>query len=152
MATLAGTQNNFKELVLALLNLEHDAIEAYDEVIRRLENKDYAKMIGEFKKDHERHVKELSKISSALGEKTPDGSMKSVLTAGKIVLADLLGDRAILKAMKSNEDDTVTAYERAVENECSSPALVEICQKALADEKRHRRWMEEKAESLRQAA
>ena len=41
--------------------------------------------------------------------------MKAILTQGKVVLADMFGDSAILKAMKTNEDDTVTAYDRACE-------------------------------------
>jgi predicted outer membrane protein len=78
--------------------------------------------------------------------------MKSVLTSGKVVLADMMGDEAILKAMKTNEDDTVTAYDRAANNNCCTPELRQICENALADERRHRQWMEQTAEALDRAA
>ena len=40
--------------------------------------------------------------------------MKALLTKGKVVIAGLMGDEAILQAMRTNEADTNTAYERAV--------------------------------------
>ena len=46
-------------------------------------------------------------------EAPTEGDMKQMLTTGKIALADMMGDAAILRAMKTNEDDTVAAYERA---------------------------------------
>ena len=46
-------------------------------------------------------------------EAPSEGDSKQMLTTGKVALASLMGDGAILAAMKTNEDDTVTAYERA---------------------------------------
>jgi len=70
--------------------------------------------VAEFKQDHLQHVDVLNEIARELGIEAPtEGDMKQMLTTRKIVLADLMGDAAILKAMKTNEDDTVTAYERA---------------------------------------
>ena len=74
--------------------------------------------------------------------------MKQVLTTGKIALANLMGDAAILKAMKTNEDDTVTAYERAARHDGAIPKSKAFFEKALADEQRHRAWMEQTASSL----
>ena len=152
MATTVGNQDNINELVKALLNLEHDALEAYEEVIERLDDRAFAEKVESFRQDHLRHVEQLNQIADSLGEERPDGSLKSILTSGKVVLADMLGDEAILKAMKTNEDDTVTAYERAVNNKCCTPALQDICEKALADERKHREWMRSTAERLDQAA
>ncbi len=59
-----------------------------------------------------------------------------------------MGDAAILKAMKTNEDDTVTAYERASAHEDAIPKSKAFFEKALADERRHREWMERTAQSL----
>ena len=67
-----------------------------------------------FKDDHQRHVAELGAIVRQEGDTPPSkGDMKRLLTEGKVVLAALAGDKAILRAMKSNEDDTNAAYERA---------------------------------------
>jgi rubrerythrin len=146
MVTLAGTQKDIKSLVEAITNLEFDALEAYQETIERLENKNYARQIEEFKQDHLRHVEGLTKISKELNMKVGDGSVKSILTKGKIVIADLAGDdNAILTAMKTNEYDTVAAYENALKQNFLTPELRELCEKAAADERRHRDWMYETA-------
>ena len=152
MATTVGNEDNINDLVKALLNLEQDAMEAYEEIVERLENKTYAEKVESFRQDHIRHIEELTQVASGLGDEKPDGSMKSILTAGKVVLADIMGDEAILKAMKTNEDDTVTAYDRAVKNDCCTPALQAICEQALADERTHRDWMRDTAERLDKAA
>lgn len=144
MATLAGTQNDIEGLVKALMNLEHDALEAYDETIARLENEQYAEQIKEFRQDHFQHIDELKKIAAMLAIKEGDGSMKAVLTKGKIVIADMAGDdESILTAMKTNEYDTVAAYENALKKTFLTPQLRELCKKAHADEVRHRNWMYE---------
>src|SRR5690606_437297 len=102
------------ELLQDLIELDYDAIEAYEEAIKRLDNGGYKQKLEKFKADHERHTQNLAAPLRSMGEDVPTGpSAKRFLTRGKVVLADMAGDFAILKAMKSNEDDTNTAYERA---------------------------------------
>lgn len=151
MVTMVGTQKSQEELVESLLNLEHDALEAYQETINRLKDPVFIKRITEFKHDHMSHVDQLSKIAASLGVTIPDGTMKSILTKGKIVIADLGGDDAILTAMKTNEYDTVKAYENALERDFLSPELRACCEKGLADEKRHRDWMDQASEQAKAA-
>lgn len=76
------------------------------------------------------------------------GDMKQMLTTRKVALADLMGDAAILKAMKTNEDDTVTAYERASRHQDAIPASKAFFIKAHQDEERHRAWMDTTAKAL----
>jgi rubrerythrin len=142
MVTTAGTQDNYNDLISSLLNLENDALEAYDAVIDRLEDASLTTQVSEFRQDHYRHVSELSELASQNGIEIPDGTAKSMLTSGKIVLADLFGDNTVLKAMRTNEEDTVSAYENALEQDCCTGTLREICTRAHADEVRHREWME----------
>jgi rubrerythrin len=52
-----------------------------------------------------------------------------------------MGDGAILSAMRSNEEDTVTAYERASRHAEATPEARAIFERAHADELRHRDWM-----------
>lgn len=151
MVTMVGTQNSPEKLVESLLNLEHDALEAYTETINRLKEPVYIQKITEFKQDHLAHVEQLSEIARQLGVEVPDGTMKSLLTKGKIVIADLGGDDAILAAMKTNEHDTVKAYENALERDFLSPALRACCEKGLADERRHREWMDQASKQAKAA-
>lgn len=143
MPTTVGTESTAADLVKNLLTLEHDAIAAYDSTIERLESAEYRQQIETFRRDHEAHVQELGRIADSMGiEKPMEGDMKQWLTTGKVALADLAGDNAILKAMKTNEDDTVAAYQQALENEITGAELRPLMEKGLADERRHRAWME----------
>jgi hypothetical protein len=59
-----------------------------------------------------------------------------------------LGDKAILMAMKTNEDDTNTACERATQHKGISPELKKILSSNLADERRHRTWIEQTIKTM----
>lgn len=143
MPTTVGTESTAADLVKNLLTLEHDAIAAYDSTIERLESAEYRQQIETFRRDHEAHVQDLGRIADSMGiEKPMEGDMKQWLTTGKVALADLAGDNAILKAMKTSEDDTVAAYQQALDNEITGAELRPLMEKGLADERRHRAWME----------
>ena len=143
MPTTVGTETTAADLIKNLLILEHDAIAAYDSTIERLENAEYRQQIETFRQDHEAHVQELGRIADTMGiDKPMEGDMKQWLTMGKVALADLAGDNAILKAMKTNEDDTVAAYQQALDNDITDAELRPLMEKGLADERRHRAWME----------
>lgn len=115
----------------------------------RLDDKTLSAKISEFRQDHLQHVEVLYEMARELGIDAPvEGDMKQMVTTGKIALADLRGDSAILKAMKTNEDDTVTAYERACRHEDAIPQSKAFFAKAHEDELRHRAWMESTANAL----
>lgn len=142
MVTTVGNESTLNALVENLLLLEHDAIAAYDETIARLDNPDWKRQVAEFRGDHDRHVQELARFAGQIGANAPqEGDMKQVLTTGKIKLATLMGDRTILAAMRTNEEDTVTAYERAAMHREAPPEARRIFERAHSDELRHREWM-----------
>lgn len=149
MVTSVGTESDFKDLVTNLIYLEHDAIAAYASTIEKISDPSLAQQILQFRDDHHQHLSVLKDIASQSGAEAPTGGdMKQMLTTGKIALANLMGDGAILRAMKTNEDDTVAAYERARDHQDAIPASKEFFAKALADEQRHRDWMQSTAEQL----
>lgn len=153
MVTLAGTQSNEKDLVEALLKLEYNALEAYDETIERLECPVAKGKVSEFRQDHNEHVQALTQIGSRMGISVDGPGAKSMLTAGKIKIADMVGDdAAILFAMKTNEYETVMAYENACKKDFLSAELRAVCEKGQADEKRHRDWMDQAAEDKKKKA
>ena len=146
MVTMVGTEATLPELVRSLQLLEHDAIAAYEQTISRLENESYRQQIAAFKADRDRHLVDLRSLAATLGADTPaEGDMKQLLTTGKVALASIMGDAATLRAMKTNEDDTVTAYERAARHEAATPDVKRLFEAALQDELRHRAWMESTA-------
>lgn len=143
MPTTVGTEKHPADLIRHLLMLEHDAIAAYDSTIEKLEKAEYRAKIEEFRRDHDTHVAELHRVADSIGVPRPEGGdFKRLLTTGKVALASLAGDPSILKAMKTNEDDTVQAYEQALDNPILSDDLRPVVEKGLSDERRHRAWME----------
>lgn len=149
MVTMVGNESGIERLVKDLIYVEHDAIAAYDSCIERLDDKELSAQIAAFKEDHLQHLQVLNEMARELSVEAPaEGDMKQMLTTGKIALADLMGDAAILKAMKTNEDDTVTAYARASRHEDAIPASKAFFMKAHQDEERHRAWMSMTADTL----
>ncbi|HVH43707.1 MAG TPA: DUF2383 domain-containing protein [Labilithrix sp.] len=145
MATMVGKQKDIGDLLNALIELDLDAVEAYDAAIDRIDDLDDKARLGEFRSDHERHVRELQPLVVELGEKPAEGpDIKRVLTKGKVVLASLIGDRLILLAMKTNEDDTNVAYDRAVARDDIPAHIHEVLLRNRDDERRHRAYMEKR--------
>jgi uncharacterized protein (TIGR02284 family) len=145
MVTRVGQQANFIDAIKQLVELDYDAIEAYQTAIEKLENRNYKDKMSEFKQDHERHISELSEFIRRCGNHPPTSAdyTKGLLVKGKVVLASMIGDSNILNAMLSNEEDTNTAYERMVgrAHESSDPDIRNILQKGLEDERKHRDWL-----------
>jgi rubrerythrin len=147
MVTTVGTESDVRTLVTDFIQLEHDAIAAYETCMERLDSSFRRERIAEFLSDHERHLRELHDIARQVGAEIPDEpGMKSVLTTGKVALADMMGgDGAILKAMSTNETDTVTAYERGMRHEDLDVESRSVFERAHSDEQRHKSWMEAEA-------
>ena len=149
MVTTVGNETTFDKLVTDLIYLERDAIAAYDSSIERLSDTALSDQVVQFRQDHMQHLDVLTEMAAEAGAEAPtEGDAKQMLTTGKIAMADLLGDGAILKAMKTNEDDTVMAYERASQHENALPKSKAFFEKALADETRHREWMDRMSQQV----
>lgn len=153
MATMVGREKDQAKLLNDLAELDYDAIEAYRAAIERIDDVNDKAQLRRFLEDHERHVSELTILIRGMGEEAPRGAdIKGVLTKGKVVVGGLIGDRAILLAMKSNEEDTNTAYERAAARDDLPAHVREVIERNLADERRHRAWIEARLERQQTAS
>jgi uncharacterized protein (TIGR02284 family) len=142
MVTTIGLNPDFHVVLKSLISLDYDAAEAYQAAIERMESTEYKNKLTEFKADHERHIRELSDVARRMGIEPPMGpDMKAALAKGKVILMDIFGDRAVLMAMKTNEEDTNTAYERALNHKALDPQAREPITRGLEDERRHRAWI-----------
>ena len=146
MATLVGTQRNIAALLTGLVELDFDAIEAYRVALPRLDRVEFREQFAEFMADHARHVRELSALMQQAGWQAPQSAdLKQFVTKGKVLLGNLVGgDRAILAAMSTNEDDTNRAYERGVDRLDLPADLRGVLEHGLADERRHQAWIEQR--------
>jgi uncharacterized protein (TIGR02284 family) len=145
MVTIRGKEVDVTKLLCDLIELDYDAIDAYQASIDRLEDFMVQQQMRAFMADHERHVRDLTALVEAIGGDAPTkGDFKRVLTKGKVVIGQIVGDRGILLAMKSNEDDTNQAYEQAVRRHDLPAETRDLLQRNLADERRHRAWIEDR--------
>jgi uncharacterized protein (TIGR02284 family) len=143
MVTTVGLELDFLNMLGDLTSLEYDALGAYDAAISRVRDPEVKQQLQSFRADHDRHIRELDGIIRQLGgAPSPGPGVKSMLTQGKVAFGAIFGDKAILTAMKSNEDDTNTAYERAVHHSDARAPAMGMLRRALEDEQRHRDWIE----------
>lgn len=125
-----------------LIELDYDAIEAYEAAIDRLDEAQLRDRLMEYKRDHEQHTQNLGQWVSRLGgEPATKGDFKRVLTKGKVVIGGLGDTKGVLKAMKANEDVTNKKYEQALADIKEPQELVEVIRQNFADEQRHREWL-----------
>lgn len=130
------------KLLKELVHLDYDAIEAYEAAIDRLDNAEFRSQLAEYCDDHRRHTENLGRHLAELGEEPPSGpDLKRILTEGKVVIAGLAGDKAVLTAMLANEQVTNKTYEEALEHADASPEVRATLAGNLEDERRHRAWL-----------
>lgn len=142
MVTTVGTGNDPKDVVAEFIQLERDVIAAYDSALERLSDAGASSKIKEFREDHLGHVRSLEDLARQIGAEVPSQTdSKAMLTKGKVAIAGVTGDNAILSAMSTNEDDTMTAYRNGCENDALPPEVKALMQRAYEDETRHRAWM-----------
>ena len=147
MTTATDTKQIISDLS-AMIKLEYDAIAAYQSAIERLDEAEYKEKLTEFLGEHQVHVEELSKAVRSDGGTPPTGGdAMQILTQGKVVIAGLLGDKPILKAMVANEEVTCTKYEEAVNTGYPEQIQV-VLRQGLTDERRHKDWMVATLEKL----
>ncbi len=77
-----------------------------------------------------------------------EGDVTKMLATGKIALADHGGDGSFPKAMETDGDDTVQAYDRAADHGAARAAAKAFFETARAAGRRHREWMDRTAHAL----
>ena len=95
MVTTVGTETDLVSLLTDLVQLDFDAVDAYQAAIDRLDNPEWRATLASFRDDHLRHTAELGEALRGMGIVPPSGGdIKSMLTQGKVVMAGLVGDEA----------------------------------------------------------
>jgi uncharacterized protein (TIGR02284 family) len=125
-----------------LIQLDVDAVHAYDEAISACEIPFVKQQLTDFRGDHERHVDDLSaEVSRLGGEPKIKRDVKGFLIKGFTAVLSH-GDHSALLAMRGNEELTNKTYESAA-NETLPPPILAIVQRNWADEKRHLAWIKD---------
>src|SRR5919202_5819596 len=118
-----------------LLQLDHDAVQAYTIAISRVRNTSFKQTLTTYRGDHERHIRELTELVRRHGgapielPHLPSGAFKLAVQAVGV----LGGDRAILLAFKANERQVRDKYARAAERELPEDVVL-VVNRAAHDE------------------
>lgn len=121
-----------------LIQVDIDAVNAYSQAILALEHGEVRDRLAEFRGDHERHIRDLSAIVTRLGGTPRERrDLMGFMIEGFTAASSSLGPISALTAMRSNEELTNLAYERAAALELPAD-IREVVDRNLADERRHR--------------
>lgn len=131
------------EKLNSLIQLDVDAIHAYDQSISACTMTELKGKLSDFRGDHDRHVRELSDCVRELGGQ-PDvrRDLKGFFIGGFTAIVSQ-GDHSALVAMQTNEELTNSYYRRALEMEGLSPEIRDLLEKNFADEQRHLQWIKD---------
>jgi uncharacterized protein (TIGR02284 family) len=145
MAEMTRDPKRTVEHLNALIELDYDAIEAYEAAIARLRDLTDQTQLDRFCNDHRRHVVDLTNLVQDFGGiAATRADFKRFLTKGKVVVGGLLGDRAILEAMRSNEETTTKSYQKATAEPGAPSRVRAVLERNSSDEKRHLAWIEQR--------
>lgn len=123
-----------------LIQLDLDAIRAYDQAIEACDVQEIRSKLTEFKNDHERHVEDLSAcVKSYGGEPRTSRDLKGFLIEGFTGIMSR-GDHSALVAMRGNEELTNRSYESALRGELPDDVRP-IVERNREDERRHLEWI-----------
>ena len=122
----------------SLVQLDIDAVHAYKEAIEKTEDLQVREKLSLFRKDHERHITELSAEIRRMGEEPPDFSpdFKGYMIQGFTSMRSLSGTKGALNAMHTNEMLTNKTYKEA-SGWGLPPNVQQMINLAYDDERRH---------------
>ncbi len=131
-------------LLKHILYLANDLCLAYGTAIRRIDEDSVRETLMCMDKSHDRHRVELSDFISGLGYSAPDtGGIHGVVERCRVVVAELRGDGAILKAMAQNEAELLMAYEEAEQQSGWPKKIAEFLTRAVLHERTHRQYFDD---------
>ncbi len=123
-----------------LAQLDIDAVYAYEEALKNIDDSEIFKNIDSFRLDHLRHIDDLSALIVKQGgtppKKTKD--FKGYIIKGFTSLRSMTGTFGALKAMKENEKTTNKTYKKALdENKDFPPEILILFEANYNDEQKH---------------
>jgi len=127
-----------------LIQLDVDAVEAYDHAIKHMEYADIRKRFLDFQDDHKTHISELSAFVQQLDGKPikPKPDLRGYLLEVFTALRSVTSTQGALEAMKRNETLTNEKYREAADLDLPEEFII-ILRTNLSQEIRHLQYIEE---------
>ena len=125
-----------------LLQLDHDAVQAYTVAIDVVRDETLRESLVEFRADHKRHIEQLAALVRARGAVPtelphPTAPLKLAVQA----LGAMPGDTSLLLAFKAVEGQVRDKYARFAARSFPDDAA-DVIRRAAQDENRHYAWVE----------
>ena len=134
-------QDDVIDQLNTLIQLDYDAIKAYQQAIERIDEVDIDVRddLMLFQADHQRHVEDLTRVVRDLGGEPQEQSrdLKGVLLEGMTALRSATGTLGALRAMRMNEKLTNRSYDKAVGVVGFPPIAQAVIEQNREDERRH---------------
>jgi len=130
-----------KELIKALsdlVQLDIDAVHAYDQAIKEIDDPIFKERLLKFQDDHRNHIIGLSEEIRKLGKQPPEESMdfKGYVIEAFAAIRSFAGLKGALKSMKTTEEITNRYYSEVVSWEAPE-AIKELLRSYFSEEKIH---------------
>ncbi len=133
---------NVIETINDLIQLDVDAVHAYDQAIEACEVSDIKTKLEEFRADHERHIADLSSaVTSEGGEPRVSKDVKGFVIEGFTAIMSQ-GDHSALLSMRGNEELTNRSYRTALDEEMPDH-IRSVVERNYEDEQRHLAWIKD---------
>jgi rubrerythrin len=132
------------EHLRALIRLDFDASRSYEQALEYVDDETVRQDFESFRRDHERHIVELTSVVEDLGVKVEEVTrdIKGVVLESMTKLRSITGTLGALRAIRTNEKLSSIVYAKA--NRLDLPPLaLETVTRALEDEKRHEAAIED---------
>jgi rubrerythrin len=125
-----------------LLQLDHDAVGAYEIAIQKLQDRDHADQIAGFRRDHERHIRDLNNLIAELGGSAVNSPHATAPLKNALQrLGAAAGDKGVLVAWRANEVLVRTKYDSYASEATFWPDNVKrVIDRNALDEERHLDW------------
>lgn len=128
--------------LLRLLQIDREALATYQAAAKRLEGAEVRRGLEGFVADCRRHLDELERCAHAGAPPDEQATQeRQLLRAGRMMLAQVLGDRAVLRTLRDVVRIGTAAYAEALADGSLGPSARAVVARAARDERRHRRWL-----------
>lgn len=127
----------------SLIQLDIDAVHAYEQAIKNVDDPVIRERLADFRADHQTHITDLSALVHRMAGTPPAYSpdFKGFLLQGFTAIRSATGTAGALKAMEMNEKLTNRTYSDAIGWNWTSEAKVMV-EKNFSDEKRHLEYIQ----------
>ena len=131
-------EKNLIEALSNLVQLHMDAVQAYDQALKEIDDPIIRDRLLKFQDDHRNHIGRLSKKIEALGGQPPEYSqdIKGYVIEAFAAIRSFTGLKGALAAMKTIEEITNRYYGEVVSWDAPS-AVKEVLRTFFSEEKVH---------------